>query len=275
MVLRTFLLTSLFACASAVLEAGPVLRYPLDERAVYTVHVGTEAPTTVMFPGPIGALDAAGISGKPEDQPPVLLSHQAGARFFSVRALRPGAAGAANVVFRDRVFAFVFTASGEPDRTVTFHEAEKTPGGSPAARSNAERLLVLMDQAKYYAALASQYPALVQRIERTTPNTESVRGPVSAIIEEVLRFEDEDALTFRVRLENRGKSVLRYAPGQLGVRVGETTFPVSLTDAPGLLPAGRSTRVMLVVVGNPDGSRRGLSIKNTFSLVFPVAVPVE
>ncbi len=275
MVLRTFLLIWLLACASAVLEAGPVLRYPLDERAVYTVHVGTEAPTTVMFPGPIDALDAAGISGRPEDQPPVLLSHQAGARFFSVRALRPGAAGAANVVFRDHVFAFVFTASGDPDRTVTFHDAEKAPGSSPSARSNAERLLVLMDQAKNYTALASQYPALVQRIERTTPNTESVRGPVSAVIEEVLRFEDEDALTFRVRLENRGKNALRYSPGQLGVRVGETTFPVALTDAPGLLPAGRSTCVMLVVVGNPDGSRGGLSIKNSFSLAFPVAVPVE
>jgi hypothetical protein len=251
------------------------LRYPLDERAVYAVHIGIDAPTTVMFPGPIDALDAAGISGKPDDQPPVLLSHQAGARFFSVRALRAGAAGAANVVFRDRVYAFAFTASGEPDRTVTFLEGEKAVGNSPSARSSAERLLILMDQAKNYAALVSQYPAIVQRIERTTPNTECVRGPVSAVIEEVLRFEDEDALVFRVRLENRGKNALRYAPGQLGVRVGETVFPVALTDAPGLLPAGRSTRIMLVVVGNPDGSRGGLSIKNSFSLAFPVRVPVE
>ena len=44
------------------LHAGPVQRYPLDDRKVYTVRVGTDAPTTVMFPGPISALDAAGIS---------------------------------------------------------------------------------------------------------------------------------------------------------------------------------------------------------------------
>lgn len=275
MELRTLLLILVLACIPSVHGAGPVLRYPLDERAVYTVRIGTGAPTTVMFPGPISALDAAGISGKTEDRPPVLLSHQEGARFFSVRALHADSTGAANVVFRDRVFAFAFVASDTPDRTVTFHEDTGIPRGSAPERPGAERLLALLDLAKNYAALAVQYPALVQRIERITPGTATVQAPVAVVIEEILRFGDEDALVLRVRLENRSKRVLRYAPAELGVRVSATCLPVALTDAPGLLPAGCSSLVSLVILAGSDGSRGGLSLRNNFSLVFPAVTPVE
>lgn len=275
MELRTLLLILVSVCLPSVRGAGPILRYPLDERAVYTVRIGTGSPTTVMFPGPISALDAAGISGKAEDRPPVLLSHQEGARFFSVRAVQADSTGAANVVFRDRVFAFAFVASDTPDRTVTFHEDTGFAQRSAPERPGAERLLALLDLAKNHAALAAQYPALVQRIERTTPGTATVQGPVAVVIEEILRFEDEDALVLRVRLENRGKVPLRYAAAQLGVRVAATSLPVALTDAPSLLPSGHSSLVSLVILANSGGHRGGLSLKNNFSLVLPAVTPVE
>ncbi len=275
MELRTLLLILFSACLPSVRGAGPVLRYPLDGRAVYTVRIGPDAPTTVMFPGPISALDAAGISGKAEDRPPVLLSHQEGARFFSVRAVRADSTGAANVVFRDHVYAFAFVASETPDRTVTFHEDTGSVHGSSAGRPGADRLLALLDLAKNYDALAKQYPALVQRIERTLPGTATVQGPVAVVIEEILRFEDEDALVLRLRLENRGKTALRYAPAQIGVRIATSVLPVALTDASGLLPAQRSSLVSLVILAGSDGSRGGLSLKNSFSLVLPAVTPVE
>jgi len=95
---------------------------------------------------------------------------------------------------------------------------------------------------------------------------------LAAVIEEVFRFDEEDALVFRVRLENRGTEPRRYAPARLGVQVADVTFPVALTDAPGAVPAGRSTQITLVIVGSPDGGSGHLSLKNVFSIVVP---PVE
>lgn len=275
MELRTLLLILCSICLPSVRGAGPILRYPLDERAVYTVRIGTDTPTTVMFPGPISALDAAGISGKADDHPSVLLAHQEGSRFFSVRALHADSAGAANVVFRDRVFAFAFVASDAPDRTVTFHEDAGSPPGSASARPGPERLLALLDLAKNYAALADQHPALVQRIGHTTPGTATVRGSLAIIIEEIFRFEDEDAVILRARLENRGQAALRYSPAQLGVNVGASVLPAALTDASGLLPAGRSSIISLVILAKSDGSPGGLSLKNNFALVLAPVTPVE
>lgn len=273
MELRTILLTLILGLAGAGTALSQVLRYPLDDRATYTVRIGTDAPTTVMFPGPVTALDAAGISTSPEDRPQVLLSHQSGTRFFTVRALRAGATAAANVVFRDRVYALAFASEGEPDRTVTFYEPTGEPATSPRPRP--DRLLALLDLAKNYVVLAQQYPAVVQRVERITPNTSGVQGELTAIVEEVIGFADEDTLVLRIRAENRGQRDYRYVPSHLGVRVGSTVFPVGLTDADGVIPAGRAVVFYLLIAGNPDGSRARLSLKNTFAVALPRAAANE
>lgn len=268
MELRTVLLSLL---PFAALHAGPVQRYPLDDRRVYAVHVGTGAPTTVMFPGPISALDAAGISGKSEDEPPVLLSHQEGARFFSVRALKSGAVAAANVIYQNRVYAFAFSGDGEADRTVTFYEPTGTDG--TAVRRSPERLLGLLDLVRDFDAITAEYPAFAQRAEQLSPGTETTVGQLTTFIEQVFRFPEEDTLVFRIRIENRGDKNLRYAPEHLGVRLGDLTFPVALTDASGLLPAGHAARIFLAITNNPDGSPAHLSLKNTFAVAMPPASP--
>lgn len=270
MELRTFLLIAAVAAffhGSAV--AGPVQRYPLDDRAVYSVQVGTDAPTTVIFPGPITAVDGAGVSTKAEDASAILISHQPGTRFFSVRASNPEAAGAVNVIFRDRVFAFSFTTSGDPDRTLTLFERGTTAETMMENRITPDRLLALIDQVRDIALLDEQYPALTQRIERTRPHTRHVSGPISTCVEEVFRFADEDVVVLRVRLENHGEAALRYAPARLAVQISDTVLPVVLTDARGELPAGTADVVTLVLTGASGGTRLSLSVKNTFTVVVP------
>ncbi|MDP3070022.1 MAG: hypothetical protein Q8N18_07010 [Opitutaceae bacterium] len=270
MELRTLILILGAALGVATVTATPVQRHPLDDRTVYAVRIGVDSPTTVMFPGPITAVEGAGVSVKSDDQPPVLISHQPGSHFFSVRALRPGATAATNVIFRDRVFAFAFTGGEIPDRTITFYDhasGETTPAPK---RPGPARLLSLLDRAKNYPALAEQYPALVQTIERTSPGTIVTSGPVTCVIEEVFGFTEEDAIVFRLRLENRSAVPFRCAPAQLTMRVGETRFPSAINDAPEELPAGRAVIVHLALVGNPDGTRANLSVKNAFVLALPL-----
>ena len=248
-----------------VIDAGAVSvkRYPLDDRASYAVRISTEAPTTVVFPDKIAALDGMNLSAKTEETPPVLLSHQPGANYFSVRALRPAAAAAVNVILHGKVIALTFATGAEPDRTVTF------TGEPPAAAARTDRgparLLGLLDQAGHYPQLVEQYPALASRIEHQVLIDETADGAVNVRLEEVFRFETEAALVFRARIENQGTKPLRYDATRLGVRVGQQFYPATLNDATGELPPHTAAEVWLVLVGESAG----LSLKNTFSLVLP------
>ena len=76
------LLTATFALADT-----PIQRITLDERMVVTVPVATNRVTTISFPGPIAAIDAAGVSADGKSQGQFQLAHTKGSSFLSVRAL--------------------------------------------------------------------------------------------------------------------------------------------------------------------------------------------
>jgi hypothetical protein len=270
MELRTVFILSLVVLIGAPLRATPVKRYPLDDRRVYALHVSTAAPTTIIFPGPVTALDGAGVSVRPEDNPGILVSHQAGSAFFSVRALQEDASGAINVIYQNRVYALTFTTDREPDRTLTFDEPVQGEARIETIQLNPDRLLSLLDRARNFAAIAQHYPALTQSIERITPGTTTTAGNLTITIEEVLRFEAEDALVFQIRLENHGDQPLNYAPTHLAVQIADTVFPVTLTDATGVVPANQATVIAVVIVGQSGTRQAHLSIKNTFSLLVPI-----
>ena len=251
------------------LHATPVKRYPLDDRRVYALRIGMEAPTTVLFPGPITALDGAGVSVRTEDHPDILISHQAGTAFFSVRALHPEANGAINAVYKNRVYVITLTADTNPDRALSFTERSSETSSPAAPSSRPDRLLSLLDRAKHFDDLAEHYPALVQFIERATPSTVSTDKDVTLTIEEVLRFDEEEALAFRVRMENHGAQARLYSPQHLAVQIGATSFPVALTDASGQLPTQQAAVVYLIVAGQPGASSPYLSLENSFSILLP------
>jgi len=270
MELRTVFILILCVLFAASLRATPVKRYPLDDRRVYALHVSTATPTTIIFPGPVTALDGAGVSVRPEDNPGILISHQSDSAFFSVRSLQADASGAVNVIYQNRVYALSFTTDGEPDRTLTFYEPEKGEPRIDTTQLNPDRLLSLLDRAKDFAAIAQHYPVLTQSIERITPGTTTTAGNLTITIEEALRFEAEDALVLQVRLENHGNQPLNYSPAHLAVQIAETAFPVALTDATGVLPAHQATVIAVVIVGQPGTRQAKLSIKNSFSLLVPI-----
>ncbi len=267
MELRHFLLIAGLAVPAF---AGEIKRYPLDDRAAYAVRISSEAPTTVLFPDKIAALDGANLSAK-SDEAPVQLSHQPGASHFSVRALRPDARAAVNVLLRGQVFALEFRAGDNPDRTVTFYDAPAEGGGaSTTRRSRVARCLSLLDRAKNHAALAEQYPVVAQQIERAAPANIASTDSLAVTIEEVFRFAAEDTLVFQLRLENRSAAAVRYAPAKLGIRIGHRSYPISITDAGGEVPARAKEIVWLAITGEPDGRPANLSLANPFAVHVPL-----
>ncbi len=219
-----------------------VRHYPLDEQIVYTIRISEDEPTTCVFPESIAALEAANLSAKAEDAPPVLLAHAAGTNYFSVRALKPDAKGAANVIVGGRVYALRFAAGGQPDRSVVFSGSEK-----PVSTEGWRRMLDLARGAERMAAL---HPELAPAFTITPSDAVSDYPGFRAVVEEVCRFDSPAAVALRVRLENPGPAAVRYAADGLGVRLGREVFPAELADASGSIPAGGSAVAWLVVAGD-------------------------
>lgn len=254
---------------SPALIAGPIKRYPLDDRFYYDVQISPDAPTTVMFPGSVSGLDGAGVSAASEDEPAILISHQPGARYFSVRARTDGATGALNVIYKDQAYALSFRTTSDPDRTLTFFEAGST-GSLDSVTARSEHLFALIDRVENYQNLVQHYPALAESIERVDLGAVSEHAGITTIIESVFRFQADDALVLKVRVENETTKTLVYSPAHLAVQVGEKSFPIALTDASGEVPTGKASPITLIIVGNPDGSRANLSAKNRFSIHLPI-----
>lgn len=252
------------------LAASAVKQFPLDERVVYEIPISTDAPTTLMFPSALTAIEGAHVSADPGTPAPVLLAYTPGRTFFSVRAVEPAARAAVNVVWKNKTYVLRFAVSAEAYGSVTFYEDELA-GRSAALqrRVTPEVLLGLLDRAKGYALIAEQYPEAAQQIERTTPGTVSLYRDFKVTVEEVFRFDPEDTLVFRVRFENDGDNEVIYQPQRLAIRVGANVYYAAVVDASGIVPPRATTVGYFAITGTPRGGRANLSVKNRFSVIVP------
>lgn len=259
-----------FVLAVTAHAASAVKQFPLDERVVYEIPISQDAPTTLMFPSALTAIEAAHVSADPATPAPVLLAYTPGRTFFSVRALEPAARAAVNVVWKNRTFVLRLAVSAEPYGSVTFYE-DDLAGRSAALqrRVTPEVLLGLLDRAKGFALIAGQYPEAAQQIERTTPGTVSYYRDFRATVEEVFRFDPEDTVVLRVRFENTGDSEVIYQPQRLAARVGTNVYYASVADASGIVPPKAATIGYFAVTGTPRGGRANLSVKNQFGVIVP------
>lgn len=241
--------------------------YPLDARSVYTVRLSPSEPTTCVFPGALKALVGANVSTKLDDNPGVLLSHEPGTEYFSLRALKDGATGALNIVFRGQVFALAFVTAMEPDRAVVF--LDEPVAAASGHRPTEETLRGLLEQAKQFDRRQAQYPGMSSSLESAQPGNPTRYRAFTATIESVVRFDAEDVLVFRIRLENTLDVPVPYDPQGLAVRLGREFFPAVLADASGAIPPKAVSHIYLVVSGAPGGGRANLSVRENFTVIVP------
>jgi len=255
----------------ALLIAGvapaAIRTYPLDERSVYTIRLSKDEPTTCVFPAAIKAMVGANVSTKAEDAPGVLLSHEPGTEYFSLRALKDNAAGALNVVFRGHVYAVAFVTAGEPDQAVVFLDQPLV--GENRQPPTPDILHELLERAKQHDRLQAQYPGMQSTLDRAQPGNPTYYKAFTATVEEVVRFDAEDVLVFRIRLENALGVPVPYDSKGLAVRVGREIFPAALAEASGAIPPKSTTLVFLVVAGAPGRGRSNLSVRETYNLIVP------
>lgn len=251
----------------AGVEASQLRTYPLDERSVYTIRLAQGEPTTCVFPGPLKALIGANVSTKADDAPGILMSHEAGTEYFSLRALKEGATGALNVVYQGRVYALAFITGESADQAVVFLNEPLV--GTAREQPTPENLRTLLDRAKQLDRLQNLYPEMTARIDRAQPGNVTHYRAFTATVEEVVRFDAEDVLVLRVRLENTLDVPVPYDPQGLAVRVGHEVYPAALTEASGAIPPKSTTQIHLVISGPPERGRANLSVRETFNVIVP------
>ena len=74
-------------CLIAGAKDKSIQEFILDAQTVYTIPVSGYRVTTISFPGPISAIDAAQATIDPQKPAAFLIAHTKGSSFFSVRAI--------------------------------------------------------------------------------------------------------------------------------------------------------------------------------------------
>jgi hypothetical protein len=248
----------------------PIETARLDDRVVYAVPVATNRVTTISFPGPIAAIDAAGVSTDPRAPGQFQLAHTKGTAFFSVRAVIPKASANVNVRWGKNIYVFQLDESPQPVFSLVL---ENKPGGGavkPAPVVSPTRLLALLDKAKAFPLLKQQHPEVVADVDFATFDKQPCITDFNDYeirIEEVFRFNPEDTLVFHLLLKNKTGAPIHYRPDSFSLRAGSRLYPQSISDAAGLIPPKSEMTAYFAVTGTPDGERNELSLKNEFSIL--------
>lgn len=264
----------LFITLAGVILVGASNRFiqtsVLDDRVVYSVPVATNRVTTISFPGPIEAIDAANVTTDGKTPGQFQLAHTKGSTFLSVRALAPGAAANLNIRWNEQTFVFTLFQTNAPVLALNLVEPDAGDGVLPAPDLTPAQLLGLLDEAKAFPLLKSQHPEAMADVQARTFGDHPQITEFSDYdirIKEVFRFDTEDTLVFHVTLRNKSRHEIRYLPGSFRVRVGDRLYYQSISDAPGVLPPASASTVYFAITGTPDGGRNDISLKNTF-MVF-------
>jgi hypothetical protein len=271
----------LAVCLAASAKDKAIQELRLDEQTVYTIPVSVNRVTTVSFPGPISAIDAAQVTTDTKRTAAFQIAHTKGSSFFSVRALGKKTVTNVNVRWNKKTYVLELVESDNPLLSVIFQYQPDSAGVIPPAPVTPSRLLALLDKAKAYPLLLAYHPEAVAQVEyRSYEKEQRIVDCKDYTIQimEAFRFNPEDTLIFRVVLKNKTDKALRFAPNGFSLRVGERTYPQSISDASGVIPPNGEVPAYFAVTGTPNGGHNEISLKNDFFVILeakPAEPPAE
>lgn len=258
-------------CLAANARDKAIEENTLDEQTVYPIRVATDRVTTISFPGPISAIDAAQASADPHRLAPFQIAYTKGAAFFSVRALAKKVTTNVNIRWNKKTYVLELSESDSPLLSVIFQYQEDQSADPQSVSVTPSCLVSLLDKAKAYPLLRQYHPEAVAAVQYRNYERQPriVDCPNYAVqIAEAFRFDLEDTLVFRVLLKNKTSNLLRYAPNGFSLRVGDRTYPQSISDASGFIPPHSEMPAYFAITGTPNGGRNDISVKNDFYVLL-------
>lgn len=248
--------------------AEGIRQVPLTSSRITPIAVAEgEGTTTLLFPGELDAIRAGKAVAKPQPGADFLLSYEPGRHYLTLRALHPSAMDALTVIYQGKAYVFALMASERPDYSVTLTDDDT--GNDILKPVTPARLTGALDKAKAYHALAKDSPEALESVDYKVFGEEFGGEDFSLQLEEGWRFNQLDTLVFHVTVTNHGENPLRYAPGELAIRVGDQLLSPSLLDATGEVPPHGQETLFLAITGTPEGGRGHYSLDNEWSVILP------
>ena len=284
--------------SAQVAEGKEIVTLPGDGR-VQELVLNSQVVTTVTFPSPVTLVTGYGMVLNAEAaqalvnaekqsvvispemvMKPVTIVHyaQASPDTLALRGVRPGTPCYLTVRCTTTVFLFKLTfgdmanlavmmqdpaaSIANPVREVKITEVAKTR----TVFSSAE-LVGILSKARQREFLQTVNPGIYSGWrERRGVAMMSSHGDIVSTITELQQWPQKDALVLRARVQNKGAKDIRFKPVDTKVRVGDRSYAVQLADSSGVVPAGQTTLLDVVLQGNSLGGKEHLSIENDFAL---------
>jgi hypothetical protein len=252
-----------------------IVRLPLSQEQPSVIKLGIHGITTIEFPTKIEALDGYGFSlnPAPDGQDLFQISFNKGTNFISLKAVRPGAEGNLSVVLDGKVYALLCREAPDPSFVVIFEDGtgKRVAGQPPTSKHPAvspARLLGFLDKIKGFPTLKVSAPDIYQNMDVAEPNLRSGSEKLEISLKRVIRDDALDTVGFEVLLANKSDKDFIYDPESFAVRVGDEVYQQSVSDAGGLVPAGKSQTAFFAVTGGSNGGRNDLAVTNKFEIVL-------
>ena len=266
--------TPIFAIGQENLKAK-VVRLPLSQEQPSVIKLGVRGITTIEFPAKIEALDGYGFSlnPAPDGQDLFQISFNKGTNFISLKAVRAGVEGNLSVVLDGKVYALFCQEAPDPSFVVIFEDgaSKRVTKQSPTSRHpevSPGRLLGFLDKIKGFPTLKVSAPEIYQNMDIAEPNSHADFEKLDISLKRVARDDALDAVGFEVLLANKSDKDFIYDPESFGVRVGEEVYQQTVSDASGLVPAGKSQTAFFAVSGGSNGGRNDLAVTNKFEIML-------
>ena len=270
---------AVFAAAAAVSAEEPVnekkilnmnqfREYTLAQGEIYKVFVKKDdGATTVTFPSAISKI--AGVNVSVDGSTDFQISAQPGGYYFNLVALREGATGTLTVVFNRKTYILYLVQDNEKAFAAVNFTGGSGGGGASAGGGGAvtpARLLSLIDMAKAYDVLSKRYPTELRDSTRFAKKATFQFEKFQMDLLEVIRFNHEDTLVFKLLLRNDTDEEILYDKFSFSVQTGNRTYYMSAADATGVMPPKSSTYAFFTITGTPEGRRNNLAADNEFRI---------
>ena len=269
---------AVFAAAAAVSAEEPMnekkilnmnqfKEYTLAQGEIYKVFVKKDdGATTVTFPSAISKI--AGVNVSIDGSTDFQISAQPGGYYFNLVALREGATGTLTVVFNRKTYILYLVQDNEKAFAAVNFIGGSGSGGASAGGGavSPARLLSLIDIAKAYDVLSKRYPTELRDSTRFAKKATFQFEKFQMDLLEVIRFNHEDTLVFKLLLRNDTDEEILYDKFSFSVQAGNRTYYMSAADATGVMPPKSSTYAFFTITGTPEGRRNNLAADNEFRI---------
>ena len=260
-----------------VKERNQFREFQLGQGMIYEVYVKSgDGVTTVTFPSAISKI--AGVNVATDGSSDFVIAAKPGSYYFNIMAQKKGATGTLTVIHNRQTY-ILYLKQDDSKAYASVNFAASSGGSSSYSGKSVSvtpaRLLSLIDMTKGYELFKKRYPSEVRDTVHVKNHRFSNYGKFKIELLEVVRFNREDTLVFKLLMHNESAEEISYDKFSFSAQVGGKTYYMSSADASGVMPQKSATWAFFTITGTPDGGRNNLAPDNEFMVGVTAKYMVE